>query len=53
MQPEFLEFGEVLIIHADQIERYGGDASLRDAGLLESALAARRVRRRVPASRFV
>jgi death-on-curing protein len=39
MQPEFLELTEVLYIHADQIERYGGDASIRDAGLLESAVA--------------
>ncbi len=39
MQPDFLELVEVLTIHADQIERYGGDASLRDAGLLESAVA--------------
>ncbi len=39
MQPDFLELEEVLYIHADQIERYGGAASIRDAGLLESALA--------------
>ncbi|MBK8915028.1 MAG: type II toxin-antitoxin system death-on-curing family toxin [Phycisphaerales bacterium] len=39
MEPEFLELAEVLTIHADQIERYGGDASIRDAGLLGSALA--------------
>lgn len=39
MEPEFLELTEVLTIHADQIERYGGDASIRDAGLLESAVA--------------
>lgn len=39
MEPEFLELTEVLYIHADQIERYGGDASIRDAGLLESAVA--------------
>lgn len=39
MQPDFLELAEVLYIHADQIERYGGDASIRDAGLLESAVA--------------
>lgn len=39
MQPDFLELAEVLTIHADQIERYGGDASIRDAGLLASALA--------------
>lgn len=39
MQPDSLELAEVLTIHADQVERYGGDASIRDAGLLESALA--------------
>lgn len=39
MQPDFLELVEVLAIHADQIERYGGEASIRDAGLLEAALA--------------
>lgn len=39
MQPDFLELAEVLSIHADQIERYGGEASIRDAGLLEAALA--------------
>lgn len=29
---------EVLAIHADQIERYGGHHGVRDPGLLESAL---------------
>lgn len=29
---------EVLAIHADQIERYGGSAGVRDFGLLEAAL---------------
>ena len=28
-----------LALHQDQIERYGGDAGIRDAGLLEFALA--------------
>lgn len=35
----FLTFEEVLEIHADQIERYGGSAGIRDEGLLQSALA--------------
>ncbi|MDX2199598.1 MAG: type II toxin-antitoxin system death-on-curing family toxin [Phycisphaerae bacterium] len=39
MQPEFLELEEVLYIHADQIERYGGEGSLRDLELLKSAVA--------------
>jgi death-on-curing protein len=29
---------EVLVIHADQIERYGGSHGIRDQGLLEAAL---------------
>jgi len=29
---------EVLAIHADQIERYGGSQGIRDSGLLEAAL---------------
>lgn len=39
MHPDFLELDEVLYIHADQIERYGGEASIRDPGLLQSAVA--------------
>jgi death-on-curing protein len=39
VEPQFLTLAEVLEIHRDQIERYGGDYHLRDAGLLESALA--------------
>jgi death-on-curing protein len=38
--PVFLTLDEVLALHADQIERYGGRPGLRDLGLLESALAA-------------
>jgi len=37
--PVFLALGEVLEIHHDQIERYGGDPGTRDLGLLQSALA--------------
>jgi len=36
--PEFLTLDDVLFIHGDQIERYGGDPGLRDVGLLESAV---------------
>ena len=39
MQPVFLSLDEVLEIHQQQIERYGGPAGLRDAGALESAVA--------------
>jgi death-on-curing protein len=37
---DFLTLEEVVAIHADQIERYGGDPGLRDRGLLESAVHA-------------
>ena len=35
---DYLTLPEVLAMHADQIERYGGSPGLRDPGLLESAL---------------
>ena len=35
---DYLTTVEVLAIHTDQIERYGGSGGMRDAGLLESAL---------------
>ena len=35
----FLTLAEMVEIHADQIHRYGGQAGVRDLGLLESALA--------------
>jgi len=35
---DYLTVIEVLEIHADQIERYGGAHGLRDPGLLEAAL---------------
>jgi death-on-curing protein len=35
---DFLTLTEVLTIHADQIERYGGSPGVRDPGLLEAAL---------------
>jgi death-on-curing protein len=35
---DYLTVVEVLVIHADQIERYGGSHGIRDAGLLEAAL---------------
>lgn len=37
--PLFLTLDEVLMIHADQIERYGGSMGVRDLGLLQSAVA--------------
>jgi death-on-curing protein len=39
MKPRFLGFDEILGIHRDQIERYGGSPGIRDAALLRSALA--------------
>ena len=39
MEPSFLTFADVIRIHVDQIERYGGQAGIRDLGLLQSALA--------------
>ncbi len=38
-EPEFLDLEEVLLIHQEQLERFGGGAGLRDQGLLESAIA--------------
>lgn len=39
MPPIFLELDEVIEIHRDQIERYGGRPGVRDMGLLQSAVA--------------
>lgn len=39
MAASFLTLDEILAIHAHQIARYGGSPGLRDASLLESALA--------------
>ncbi len=35
---DYLTLVEILALHADQIERYGGSQGVRDAGLLEAAL---------------
>jgi death on curing protein len=37
--PEFLTLDEVVAIHLDQVQRYGGSLGVRDRGLLQSALA--------------
>src|SRR5271154_6526051 len=34
---DYLTVAEVLTMHADQIERYGGSVGIRDQGLLEAA----------------
>lgn len=38
-EPVFLTVDEVLELHDDQIETYGGDLGTRDMGLIESAVA--------------
>ena len=35
---DYLTFVEVLAIHDDLIERYGGASGVRDGGLLEAAI---------------
>ena len=44
-EPVFLTVGHVLAIHRRVVEEFGGDAAVRDRGLLESAVA-------MPAARF-
>ena len=39
MEPTFLDLTDVIAIHRDQVERYGGSFGIRDVGLLESAIA--------------
>ena len=39
MEPRFLSLSEIIEIHQDQIDRYGGSGGLRDLGLLQSAAA--------------
>lgn len=38
MTYDYIRVDDVLAIHADQIERYGGSQGVRDPGLLEAAL---------------
>jgi len=40
VHPVFLTLDEVLALHVDQLDRYGGAPGIRDLALLESALAA-------------
>ncbi len=37
--PVFLDVEDVLLIHEEQLARYGGSPGIRDRGLLESAVA--------------
>lgn len=39
LTPKFLSLDDVLRLHADQIDSFGGSQGVRDEGLLESALA--------------
>ena len=39
VDPDFLEVEDVFELHAESIERYGGDSGVRDQGLIESAVA--------------
>lgn len=39
MTPVFFSLDEVIEIHRDMIDRYGGSAGIRDMGLLQSAVA--------------
>jgi death-on-curing protein len=36
---DFLEVADILALHSDQVELYGGEHGVRDMGLLESAVA--------------
>lgn len=38
MRPVFLNLSEVLRVHCDQLQRYGGASGVRDIGLLQSAV---------------
>ena len=40
LSPVFLTLPEVLQVHRDQADRYGGHQGIRDLGLLQSAIAA-------------
>jgi len=39
VEPAFLELAEILLIHQDQLEQYGGSPGVRDIGILQSATA--------------
>lgn len=36
--PQFLSMEDIIAIHADQIQRYGGSLGLREVELLQSAI---------------
>ena len=39
MNPTFLNLDDILMIHSNQVELFGGDPSIRDLDLLKSAIA--------------
>ena len=39
MSPTFLTLEEILLVHRDQLDRYGGGEGIRDMDVLRSALA--------------
>jgi death-on-curing protein len=39
LEPTFLTLDEIIAVHSDQFERYGGSLGVRDWGLLKSAIA--------------
>lgn len=39
MQPDFLQVEDVLMLHSNQVDLYGGEHGVRDLGLLDSAVA--------------
>lgn len=39
MEPLFLSLGEILEIHEQQLERYGGSSGIQDSAEIESAIA--------------
>lgn len=38
LEPDFLSVEEVLSLHVEQLDRFGGSAGVREEGLLESAV---------------
>jgi death on curing protein len=38
-EPDFLSVEDVLLLHEEQLARYGGAAGVRDPGALDSAVA--------------
>lgn len=38
-EPDFLSVGDVLLLHEEQLARYGGAEGVRDPGALDSAVA--------------